>query len=374
MTNALAKLDKATQMLSEAKSLDEVKNIMDIAEAARTYARAAKLGLDAQNHAAEICLIAKRKAGEFLGQLDRKESNQHVAKSNVGNSEYADAIEDAGITYQDANRWQQIATVPEEKFSEFIEHAKKIGKEITTNGVLKIAKEEHNRPEVKQAKMRSSSVNLYAGDMLDVLSKIDIKYDVVITDPPYNVTDWKWDKFNTPQAFLDTTEEWLSAIIPHLNDKYCIFWFCSPSYAADIEMVLRKLKLPIQSRLVWHRRNMAKGSDAKYKFVDSWEMIFHCGNKELNFPANWDASRFDVQTFAVPQTNFTDTKYHPTQKPEELIKWLVEYGSFEGDKILDPFGGSGTTGAVSLGRDCDLIEMNEEYLSVIEQRLNVKRL
>jgi len=56
MTNALAKLDRATQMLAEAKSLDEVKHIMDIAEAARTYARAAKLGLEAQNHAAEVVL------------------------------------------------------------------------------------------------------------------------------------------------------------------------------------------------------------------------------------------------------------------------------------------------------------------------------
>jgi len=70
MTNALAKLDKATQMLAEAKNLDEVKNIMDIAEAARTYARAAKLGLEAYNHAAEVKARAERKAGEFLKQLD----------------------------------------------------------------------------------------------------------------------------------------------------------------------------------------------------------------------------------------------------------------------------------------------------------------
>ena len=62
MTNPLAKLDKATHMLAEAKTLDEIKNIMDVAEAARTYARAARLGLQAYNHAAEIKVRAERKA------------------------------------------------------------------------------------------------------------------------------------------------------------------------------------------------------------------------------------------------------------------------------------------------------------------------
>jgi len=104
-------------------------------------------------------------------------------------------------------------------------------------------------------------------------------------------------------------------------------------------------------------------------------MIFHVGNRELNFPTEWSEAWFDVQTFAVPQTNFNDTKYHPTQKPFELIRRLVEFGSYPGDKILDPFAGSGTTGtACPDDRECTLIEREEEYLSIIEQRLNVRRL
>jgi len=95
-------------------------------------------------------------------------------------------------------------------------------------------------------------------------------------------------------------------------------------------MILRSLVLDIQSRVVWHRRNMAMGSHARFKFIDTWEMIFHCGNREMNFPDKWSEAWFDVQTFAAPQTNFEDTKLHPTQKPIELITRLVEFGSFPG--------------------------------------------
>lgn len=212
----------------------------------------------------------------------------------------------------------------------------------------------------------SSHIALYKGDMLEVLPALATKFDLVVTDPPYGVTDWEWDELHTLK--------WLEGIRPYLQDEYNIFWFCSPRFSADIELIFRKLELPIQSRIVWHRRNMAKGSKAKNKFVDSWEMILHAGNRELNFPEEWSDAWFDVQTFAVPQTNFGDRKMHPTQKPEDLIARLVEFGSYPSDKILDPFAGSGTTGlACPDDRECVLIELEEGYVGITEGRLSVKR-
>ena len=210
-----------------------------------------------------------------------------------------------------------------------------------------------------------SKVVLYKGDILKVLPTLS-KFNLVVADPPYGVTDYAWDVLNT--------REWLKAIKSHLADKYNLFWFCSPVYQANVEMIFREIELPIQSRIVWHRRNMAMGSAARNKFIDTWEMIFHVGNRELNFPTKWSEAWFDVQTFAVPQTNFNDTKYHPTQKPIELIRRLIEFGSYPGDRIIDPFAGSGTSGAACPSdRECTLIEREEEYISIIEQRLNVKR-
>jgi DNA modification methylase len=114
------------------------------------------------------------------------------------------------------------------------------------------------------------------------------------------------------------------------------------------------------------------GSHAKERFIDSWEAIFHCGNKDLNWPEVWDESRFDVQIFAAPQSNYADQKLHPTQKPLALIQWLVNYGSCPGDRVLDPFAGSGTTGEACLGtRECVLIERDPGYAKVIRSRLQL---
>lgn len=211
------------------------------------------------------------------------------------------------------------------------------------------------------------TVDLYKGDMLDVLPALHQTFDLVIADPPYGVTHYDWDNLNT--------KAWLDAIQPCLADEFHLFWFCSPKYAADIELIFREIGLDITSRIVWHRRNMAKGSHATYKFIDTWDMILHVGNKPLNFPEGWTDAWFDVQIHAVPQSNFTDKKLHPTQKPYSLIRRLVEFGSTKGDFILDPFAGSGTTGAACKEDDrlCILIEQEEGYCGIIEGRLGIKR-
>lgn len=145
MTDALAKLDKATQMLAEAKSFDEVKNIMDIAEAARTYARAAKLGLEAQNHAAEIKIRAERKAGDLLLNLERKpgERTDKPHTSLVQGSEYREVLESEEIPNTTAHRWQQAAQIPEKVFEQHVAQIKDAGLELTTSGLLKSTKSPH---------------------------------------------------------------------------------------------------------------------------------------------------------------------------------------------------------------------------------------
>ena len=94
-SSPLAKLSAATRALAEARTLDQVKHIMDVAEAARTYARAAKLGLEAANHAAEVKLRAERKAGEMLSELaeqskegQRRENQYTVQSYQPDNSAY----------------------------------------------------------------------------------------------------------------------------------------------------------------------------------------------------------------------------------------------------------------------------------------------
>ena len=72
-SSPLARLETARRLLAEVRSVDDAKAIHDFAEAARVYARQARLGLEAQNDAAEIRLRAERKLGELLAALPKQD-------------------------------------------------------------------------------------------------------------------------------------------------------------------------------------------------------------------------------------------------------------------------------------------------------------
>lgn len=110
-SNPLAKLSAAAYALEQAKDLTEVKQIMDMAEAARVYARAAKLGLEAANHAAEIKILAEYKAGQMLQQLERdKGGDRHSSTFQPGIlSEYRAVLTDNEIAPTTARRCEQAA-------------------------------------------------------------------------------------------------------------------------------------------------------------------------------------------------------------------------------------------------------------------------
>ena len=85
---------------------------------ARTYARAAKLGLEAANHAAEVKLRAERKAGELLGQLERSPlsnggDTRPASQAVTPPSEYSAVLEESDINRMTAHRWQTVAQVPD---------------------------------------------------------------------------------------------------------------------------------------------------------------------------------------------------------------------------------------------------------------------
>ena len=108
----LAVLDQATRLLAQANSLEDIKTIHDKAEAVRTYAKAAQLGLGLQNRAAELKLRAERKAGASLTALrlrggDRR-SKGHRASLKLDN---------LGISSDQSKRWQRIASMNRDRKS-----------------------------------------------------------------------------------------------------------------------------------------------------------------------------------------------------------------------------------------------------------------
>jgi site-specific DNA-methyltransferase (adenine-specific) len=219
-------------------------------------------------------------------------------------------------------------------------------------------------------------VKLFCGDSLAFIPTMEDKsISLLVTDPPYNTTDHDWDQFGTREEFLGWMAEWLGLIQSKMAENYHAFIFCDPDYMADLEILLRSQGWPIKSRIIWEYRNLVKGRDVTDKFIENYQMCFHCGNHALNWSPVWDDKRFMVQQHATPQSNFNEGRNHPTSKPLALLKLFVEVGSKQGDLIFDPFAGGGTTGMASkeIGqRRTILVEKSREFAAAIETRLGIK--
>lgn len=232
---------------------------------------------------------------------------------------------------------------------------------------------------VKRLNEHVLGVTLYCDDAFQRIPLLeDGSIALVVTDPPYNVTEHEWDKIGTDDEFIEFTCKWLDAIRPKLAQDFQLFVFCDPDYAARIETeVLRPGDWPLQSRIVWSNRSLPSGRQVSTRFARTWQMLFHIGNHDLNWPKEWNDARFDVQVYAAPNNSHADGGYHPTPKPQALIKYLVELGSKPTDIVLDPFAGGGTTGAACAEvkqRQCILIEREDEFCKNIERRLQIERM
>ena len=224
---------------------------------------------------------------------------------------------------------------------------------------------------------KTYDVALYNDDALQLIPLLDDgSIALVITDPPYNTTNHEWDQFGKRDDFMVWMGDWLESLQPKMADDYHLFVFCDPDYMVSMEALLGAKGWPIKSRIIWEYRNLVKGRDVTDKFIENYQVCFHCGNHPLNWYEKWDDRRFMVQRHAVPQSNYKEGKYHPTAKPLKLFKLLVDLGSKPGDVVLDCFAGGGTTGEACKevgARKCLLIEQDESFCQVIERRLGIQR-
>jgi hypothetical protein len=122
-------------MLGECRTLSDVKKVKGIADAAKVYAKAARLGRETQNYAAEIALLAARKAGEILKQLQK--TPKQSAASAAGDSEYRKTLKETNTPERTAQVWQNLAEPTDLEFQKALRNIVGMGKELTTTGVLK---------------------------------------------------------------------------------------------------------------------------------------------------------------------------------------------------------------------------------------------
>jgi hypothetical protein len=127
--------------LVAAKTLDDVLQIRDQAEALRVYIKAASDSLEAANAASEIKLRAERKAGEMLAEMELPGRRGGDAKSS--NTMLLDSLDDLGIEKMQSSRWQREARVAADDFEAYLLDCQKHAREVTQAGLLKLANGAH---------------------------------------------------------------------------------------------------------------------------------------------------------------------------------------------------------------------------------------
>ena len=222
-------------------------------------------------------------------------------------------------------------------------------------------------------------VTIYHGDCREILPTLE-KVDLVLTDPPYGVTQ------NAKDVVVDLS---LFLIYPAVV-------FSQQPYTTDLISQHRRL---FRYDLVWdkvltsgflnanrmplrrHEVILIFG-DVKYTPIKSEGQKSHSVGKTKTHKQNnyGDCGRVDnadiLGKMKHPTTILEFAKPHPskalhrTEKPVELIKFLIESYSKQGDLILDPFLGSGTTAvcAKKLNRKCIGIEIEEKYCEIAAKR------
>lgn len=225
----------------------------------------------------------------------------------------------------------------------------------------------------------SNKIELLEGDLFDMIDMVeDNSIDLLNTDPPYFVLKDDWDTFDSLEDYLKFTEDWLLKVMPKVKSTGRAYISFPQWYEHDIYEIFKRndfFGFIFKQKIIWYYKNNNQPSNRKeYRYM--YEPIFYLYGKDagvLNFtPDTYGESQQNVWEIAMPQSNFKEGKFHSAQKPIELYNRIIKTGSKAGDKVLDCFAGSGTTGIVcnKLKRVCALIERDEININLIKGRLH----
>lgn len=243
------------------------------------------------------------------------------------------------------------------------------------------------------------------GDCHDALTLLPHScVDLLIVDPPYNLSkDFHGNKFRRTDDYTyeNFTRDWLGLCIPLLKPTASVYVCCDWHSSLIIGRVLDE-SLFVQNRITWQRE---KGRGAKTNWKNGLEDIWFATVSKKNYVFNLDDVMVRRRVIApyrangqpkdweetdqgnyrntcpsnfwddctVPYWSMPENTDHPTQKPEKLMAKLILASSNEGDLVLDPFLGSGTTAvtAKKLGRRFIGIEQNGLYCAWATRRLEL---
>lgn len=252
---------------------------------------------------------------------------------------------------------------------------------------------------ISQITNKTINQDLFA--VLDFLP--DNFVDLLFVDPPYNLT--KTFNSNTfkemhTKDYVEWIDSWLSKLIRTLK-KTASIYICGDYRSSSAIQHVGEKYFKVRNRIVWERekgrganKNWKNNTEDIWYFTVSDDYTFNLDAVKLKKkvlapyringqPKDWEESNNGNYRLTHPSNIWTDLTVpfwsmsenteHPTQKPEKLLAKIILASSNEGDFVLDPFVGSGTTSVVAkkLNRKYLGIELDNTYACLTEKRLSL---
>jgi site-specific DNA-methyltransferase (adenine-specific) len=231
------------------------------------------------------------------------------------------------------------------------------------------------------------TIRLIHGDALEWLPRMETaSVDVIFADPPYNLSGdgfltcrsgrpqkcdkGVWDQVEDLHTF---NRQWIAECVRVLKDEGTLWISGTLHNHPSIGMALKELGLWIINDIIWYKPN-ATPLLRTNRLAPATELIW-VASKSKRYYFDYDmAKRLNGgkqmrNLWVIPAEKHRTE--HPAEKPETLLTRIVLLGSREGDTVLDPFMGSGTTGVVAkrLGRNFIGIEVDARYYALAKARI-----
>ena len=228
--------------------------------------------------------------------------------------------------------------------------------------------DEQREKELEKEQLKSW---LMQGDCLERMKEIpDGSVDMILTDPPYGMKykrHIKKPRFD--KIMNDNNLQWLPAAMDEikriLTKNGNMYIFCSWHNCDIFKHELQK-RFHLKNMLIWNKGGNGMG-DLRTDYGGVYEVVFFVVNNTGNQRALNGKRDSNIINFSR-----SGNKLHPTEKPVDMMEYLISKSTDENQTILDPFMGSGSTGVAckSLNRSFIGIELDEEYFKIAQERIS----
>jgi modification methylase len=272
---------------------------------------------------------------------------------------------------------------------------------MVMNLIARVAEQPASFRPAKRASPELPLDSILMGDCIAEMARLpDKSVDMIFADPPYNLqlggdlfrpegsrvdaVDDEWDKFESLTTYDNFTRDWLDQARRILKDDGTIWVIGSYHNIYRVGSLLQDADFWILNDIVWRKTNPMPNFRGT-RFTNAHETLLWCAKEEkARYTFNYRAMKAlndDLQMrsdWLLPICSGGERvkgedggKAHPTQKPEALLYRILLACTKPGDVVLDPFFGTGTTGAVArrLGRRWIGIEREPAYVKVASDRI-----